>query len=464
MKYLQFDSILSDGRWITPGFVEIDQNGYITKLADSPSKGRPVEYIPGWAIPGFCNGHSHAFQYAMAGMTEYLPQAAVHDDFWSWRETMYQVALTMEPDDVEKTAAMVYGEMLRLGYTSVVEFQYLHHDTQGKPYQNSAEISIRLVAAAQKAGIRLILVPVFYQLGDFESPPQERQRRFVFKDVDQYFNLLETCKKELASYPDISLGLGIHSLRAVPPELAQKVFSYPLIGPRHMHLAEQQKEVNTCKTVLGVSPTQWVLDHLDLNENYYFTHTTHATPAEVKELARRKAHVVLCPSTEGNLGDGFFPLIDFLKGESPQRGGFLLGSDSHVGLNPLEELRWLDYIQRLRLEKRNPLCHQDGDESSNILFSALARAREHSGDPNQLRVGDLLDCLVIDKDHPIFAGKKMERLLSVLVYCADPSVFKAVLRRGQFLVKEGRHRMGDTLVKDYLLIQKKLQNKINLIF
>lgn len=464
MRYLQFDGIFSDGRWISPAVVEVDPQGYIRRLFDSPQGCEPLERIPGWAIPGFCNGHSHAFQYAMAGITEYLPKASVHDDFWSWRETMYQVALTMGPEDIEKTAAMVYGEMLRHGYTSVVEFQYLHHDTKGHPYQNPAELSFRLASAAQTAGIRLILVPVFYQLGDFQSPALERQRRFVFKDVDQYFDLLEICKKELVSPPDVTLGLGIHSLRAASPEMAQKVFSYPHKGPRHMHLAEQRKEVETCKRVLGVSPTRWVLDHLELDGNYYFTHTTHGTPTEVRELARRKAHVVLCPSTEGNLGDGFFPLLDFLKVESDQEGGFLLGSDSHIGLSPLEELRWLDYAQRLRCEKRNPLCLRDQDDSGMVLFAALARGREHSGDANQLRAGDLLDCVVIDGNHPVFVGKNMERLLSVLVYCADPSVFHGVMRKAQWVVKDGRHLNRDSLVHDYQLIQKNLQNKIRLIF
>ena len=503
MKYIQFDSIFSQGRWITPGIVELDASGRIVRVtsdtallshcppaaqhglqhleehADTtsakqtlhdlprqPRPERPIERIPGWAIPGFCNGHSHAFQYAMTGITEHRPQAAALDDFWSWRETMYQVALAMDPDELEDTAAMLYGEMLRYGYTSVVEFHYLHHDQQGKTYQHPAEMSLRLMAAAKQSGIRLILVPVLYQKGGFQTPPTQRQRRFIFKEIDAYFALLEDCKKAVihAKDADISLGLGVHSLRAVDPEMVLKVFSHAFAGPRHMHLAEQRKEVDACKHILGVSPTRWVLDQLHIDDRTFLTHSTHSTREEVRELAGRQGNVVLCPSTEGNLGDGFFPLVDFLTREASKSGGFLLGSDSHMGLSPLEELRWLDYTQRLRLEKRNPLCQADGDDSARVLFDALARGRRGCGDPNDLAPGDLLDCVVVQPDHPIFCGKPEERRLSVLFYCGDPTVYQGVMRRGRWLVVHGRHVRHNTLTAAYARAQVRLAQKVNLVF
>lgn len=466
MKYIQFDSIFSNGQWVTPGIVGIDDHGKIVYVGKNLDQSFLVEKIPGWAIPGFINGHSHAFQYAMTGITEYLPKAGVHDDFWSWRETMYQLALAMEPDEIEKIATMLYAEMLRHGYTSVVEFHYLHHDPLGKPYQNPSEISLRLIAAAQKAGIQLILVPVLYQLGDFFTEAKPRQRRFIFKEMDNYFKLLETLEKyrlsNAADPSNFSLGLGIHSLRAVAGEIAEKVFSLPIGGPRHMHLAEQRKEVETCQNALGMSPTRWVLEHLDVDSQYYFTHCTHSTPSEIEELTQRQAHVVLCPSTEGNLGDGFFPLGSLLRA-SPKngvRGGFLIGTDSHIGLNPLEELRWLDYTQRLLGEKRNPLCQNAQDESALILLAALARSRTYSGDSNNLSIGDSLDCIVLKKDHPIFVGKDRARTLSVLVYCGDPSVYAGIMRRGQWIVVEGRHLKYDEILSEYKVGMKSLFSRV----
>lgn len=449
MSYYQFEMLYSAQKWLQPAFVKTNSSGIITSLSNTfdPTYGEALQKINGLAIPGFCNGHSHAFQYAMGGLTEYLPQLGVHDDFWSWRETMYKVALSLNPDQMEAIAAMVYGEMLRFGYTSVVEFHYLHQNQDGNSYQEPAELSLRLMNAANKAGIKLLLVPVLYQQGNFKTPPFPRQRRFILPTMDSYLKLVETCRSKAPTYQDCSIGTGIHSLRAVDPKAAQELFNLKDPAPRHLHIAEQRREVEEATRHLGQSPTQWLLDSVDLDSRYFLVHGTHSTPGEVEMLANRGANLVLCPSTEGNLGDGFFPLLPFLKDSS--KGSFLLGTDSQINLNPLEDLRWLDYVQRLRVEKRNPVCKMGGDESATVLWQSLQRARIAAGDPNSLMVGDCLDALVINTDHPLFFGKPSDHWPSVLVYSGDPSVFEGTMRRGEWIVRHGKHRHFNTLATTY---------------
>jgi formimidoylglutamate deiminase len=409
----------------------------------------------------------------MGGLTESLPEVGVHDDFWSWRETMYKVALSVDPEGVEDIAAMVYAEMLRFGYTSVVEFHYLHQDQKGRAYQEPAELSLRLIKAARKVGIKLLLVPVLYQKGNFNTPPFPHQRRFIHPTLDTYLDLIASCRAKTQSMTDIQIGTGIHSLRAVDSAVARELLNIRDSGPKHLHIAEQRREVEEGIQHLGRSPTRWLLDSVELNEQFFLVHGTHSTPEEIQEVALRGANLVLCPSTEGNLGDGFFPLLPFLgvyhgahlgahlgafAGDfgDQSRGAFLLGTDSQIGLNPLEDLRWLDYVQRLCKEKRNPVCTQAGDDSGALLWSSLQKARLAAGDPNTLKIGDPLDALVINTDHPIFFEKPRDKYFSTLIYCCDASMFTGTMRRGEWLVHKGVHRDFSRIAESY----KKTLNRL----
>jgi formimidoylglutamate deiminase len=370
MKVYRFTALLQNEGWVSPAYVAIDEAGRITYLAElPPPHATAVETVEGLALPGFYNAHSHAFQYAMAGQAELHP-TGITDDFWTWRESMYRCALHLSPDDLERTAAACYRQMIRHGYTHVAEFHYLHHHIDGKPYTNPAEMGERLLAAAATAGIRITLIPVFYQKGGFGMEPLPAQRRFICPTADAYLTLLEHTRRAVTCYEGASLGFGVHSLRAAEPQAAIEIIQAgPDQLPFHIHAAEQLKEVTDCQKFLKQRPVEWILNNLPVSSRFHLVHCTHLTEQEVQQLAQSEANVVLCPSTEANLGDGIFRLTEYLKAG----GRFSVGSDSQVCLNPLEELRWLDYTQRLVTHRRNTFT-DGGLTLMNITLAAGRRA------------------------------------------------------------------------------------------
>ncbi len=435
LKYFQFKALLQSTGWMSPAFVGVDDAGSVRWLsAEKPADAVGIEYVDGYALPGFQNAHSHAFQYAMAGMAEKHPPNS-DDDFWSWREAMYACALSMDPDQVQKVAAMLYAEMLRKGYTHVVEFHYLHHDKDGKPYANLAEMGFRLVAAAQMAGIKITLVPVFYQKGGFGKPPQLRQRRFISEKADHYFRLLEASARAIATYDGASLGFGVHSLRAVEPgDIAAVVSKGPNDIPFHLHVAEQLREVDDCVAHLKQRPVEWVLNNLPVDDRFHLVHCTHLNDDEVEQLAKSGAHAVLCPGTEGNLGDGIFRLSDFAS-----RGGhWSIGTDSHISLNPLEDLRWLDYAQRLVTHRRNTF----DDGASMLVNKTIWSGRSAMGvrERTFFKAGQPLDAVVFSGKSPTLLNDETSRLLSRIVYNCDSGDVYGTLVNGRWVVKGGMHR------------------------
>src|SRR5690606_18213644 len=276
----------------------------------------------GWRLPGIPNLHSHAFQRAMAGMAE--RQTDPEDSFWTWRETMYRMAARFSPDTLQVVAAQLYAEMLEAGYTTVCEFHYLHHDADGKPYDDPAAMSRALIAAARETGIRLTLLPVLYMSGGFDGRALgERQRRFGH-GVDAYLRLVETLRSGQDEM--LKVGCALHSLRAVPADAMQAVLAVlPGDMPVHIHIAEQVGEVQDCVALRGARPVEWLLDNARVDARWTLVHATHLEQAEVKGIARSGATVAICPTTEANLGDGLFPLRGFLAVD----GGFGIGSDSH---------------------------------------------------------------------------------------------------------------------------------------
>ena len=375
MKTYQVKGILQQKDWLLNPFITIDSNGKITKIQ---SNGTSNEYIDGYLLPGFQNAHSHAFQYAMSGLAEIHTYRCRKDDFWAWRHAMYEVALSINPEQLESIATMLYVEMLCNGYTSVAEFHYLHHDDKGLPYANISELGMRLISAAKTAGIHITLIPIFYQKGGFGLPAESHQRRFLSKDVDDYFRLLEASDASIKHYENAQMGFGIHSLRAADKNSIERIFKEgPTHAPIHLHLAEQLKEVDACVDFYGERPAQWLLNQGVLNERFHLIHCTQLNSQEVKGIAASQAQVVLCPSTEGNLGDGIFSLKEFQN----QGGKWSIGTDSQINLNPLEELRILDYGQRTKTHDRAQFTSEhQGDAGKFAVDMAWHNGRKAMGE------------------------------------------------------------------------------------
>ncbi|MEX2235008.1 MAG: formimidoylglutamate deiminase [Cyclobacteriaceae bacterium] len=453
-KTFHFKALLQTNGWISPAFVSVNDRGVIQEISHTQSDaGNPVEVVNGFAVPGFQNAHSHAFQFAMAGMAEKHDVNTV-DDFWSWREAMYTSALTLDPDQMQAVAAMLYAEMLKRGYTHVAEFQYLHHDKDGKAYDNLAEMSISLIAAAAIAGIKITLIPVFYQKGGFGKKAESAQRRFCFQNIDQYFRLLDDCSEVVKDLSTSQLGFGVHSLRAADTDdilaIAQRG---PQDIPFHIHAAEQLKEVNDALGFIKQRPVEWLLNNLSLNERFHLIHCTHLTDTEVTRLAQSKANVVLCPGTEANLGDGIFRLTDFAR----HSDNWSIGTDSHISLNPLEDLRWLDYTQRVTTHKRNTFA----DGASVLLKNTFISGKRAMGITSSdfFEVGQPLDAVVYNGDSPLLNTAGVEHLLPTLVYTADGSSVSGTIVDGDWIAKDLHHRSESEILKDFQHALKKISSQ-----
>lgn len=445
LKYYQFTGLLLQTGWLVPAVVGVDAQGIIQYLADkAPEAPAAIEAVQGLAIPGFQNAHSHAFQFAMAGMAE-KHSAGSNDDFWSWREAMYRCALTMDPDQMEAVATMLYAELLKRGYTHIAEFHYLHYDKNGKPYNNLAEMGERLIAAAKTTGIKITLVPVMYQKGGFGAPPQPRQVRFISNTTDEYFQLLDDSAHAVAAYPQARLGFGVHSLRAVEAADVIRVMQEgPKTIPFHLHAAEQLKEVADSIAHVNQRPVEWLLNNLPLNERVHIVHCTYLTDDEVSRLAASRANVVLCPGTEGNLGDGIFRLTDF----AAQGGSWSIGTDSHISLNPLEDLRWLDYAQRFTTHKRNTF----DDGAGTLVHKTLIAGRRAMGieASDYFALGQPLDAVVYNARTPLLAQAGKEHWLPAIVYTSDSSAILGTLVDGQWKVKSHHHIEEARILRTFL--------------
>lgn len=453
MAKYRFKGLLQANGWLEDVSVSVSDQGLIESI-DQKHEG--AEMISGYAIPGFQNAHSHAFQYAMAGLAEKHVAGKTADDFWGWRELMYKIALTMSPDELESVATMLYAEMVRHGYTHVAEFHYLHHDKNGKPYSNIAEHGERLIAAATNSGIKITLIPMFYQKGGFGIDAQDHQRRFISKAIDDYYSLLSSSTQACKHYDGADIGYGIHSLRAVQAEDILSVLNNTsLKGPFHIHIAEQIKEVEDAVSFLGRRPVEWLLENADVTDQYHLVHATHLTKDEVKGIAKSGAHVVLCPSTEGNLGDGIFPLRNFQE----VGGKWSIGTDSHVGLNPCEELRLLDYGQRLTTHKRDTFIDDNYLDSGHYGFNqSLISGRAAMGNLQQeyFEVGQPFDAVVYDASVPLLSITSKENIVSTIIYSSDTSWLKGTIVNGKWVVKDQVHRNKLSVSNEFSKALKRL--------
>lgn len=430
MKIYRFKALLQKHGWIENACVSVDEKGNIVSISQAESG----ELIDGYVIPAFQNAHSHAFQYAMAGLAE--THLRVADDFWTWREAMYSLALNINPEQIKTIAAMLYAEMLRHGYSNVAEFHYIHHDKNGKPYANLAETGTALIEAAKKAGIKITLIPIFYQKGGFGIAPNERQRRFISKTFDDYAGLFEASENACKLYEDANIAVGIHSMRGVFHEdILRAANELPKNVPFHIHVSEQIKEVEDCVNFLGKRPVEWLLENTNLTSRFHLVHATHLTENETEKLAKSNANVVLCPTTEGNLGDGIFPLRNYQR----FGGNWSLGTDSHVSLNPLEEMRLLDYGQRLITHKRNTFTDEKISDSGLFAITKATiagRRAMNNFETEFFAVGNSFDACVVNANEPLLANVKPENLASTIVYATDASQIYGTFVNGKLIRKD----------------------------
>jgi formimidoylglutamate deiminase len=402
----------------------------------------------GIGLPGLANLHSHAFQRGLAGLTE--RRGAEGDSFWTWRELMYRFLERVGPEELEALASLAFAEMLEAGFTRVGEFHYLHHDRNGSPYADPGELAARLAAAAARTGIALTLLPTLYAHGGFgAAPPGERQRRFI-NDPQRFARIVEASRRAVDTLPDASVGVAAHSLRAVtPPELSE-VAALARGGVIHIHIAEQLREVDDCLAWSGQRPVQWLLEHAPVDERWCLVHATHATAAELQAVAARGAVVGLCPVTESSLGDGIFAAAGFLAAG----GRFGLGTDSNIRIDAAEELRTLEYSQRLAHRARNVLAAAPGASTGRSLFDAaldggLQALRPPGSGPAGLAPGAPLDALTLVRDHPSLIGRNADEILDSWIFAGDRGLIDCVWRAGVRVVSGGRHRDRDAIERRY---------------
>lgn len=398
-----------------------------------------------WMLPGLVNAHSHAFQRAMAGLAE--RQTHPQDSFWTWRETMYRFAARLTPQTQQALAAQLYAELLEQGYTGVCEFHYLHHAPDGKPYADRCAMSRALIAAARETGIRLTLLPTLYMTGGFDGRPLgERQRRFGHT-VEDFLRLLETLRAE--EDDAVRIGLAFHSLRAVPEAAMREVLTaVPSDTTLHIHIAEQIGEVQDSLAIRNARPVEWLLANMPVDARWTLVHATHMTPEEIRGVAASGATVAICPTTEGNLGDGLFPLRDYLDA----RGSFSIGSDSHVSTSPVEELRWLEYGQRLALRRRNIAAGATGGSSGEALFAqALAGGARSAG--REIDAGDLV---ALDDDAPQLASATREDVIDRWIFSGNRALVRETWIGTRRLVERGRHVDGERIAARYRTALKTL--------
>ena len=403
-------------------------------------------------LPALANLHSHSFQRAMAGMTEY--RMAGKDSFWTWRDLMYRFTANLTPEHIEAIAAFVFLEMQEAGYASVGEFHYLHHQAGGTPYADLGELSGRIAAAAATTGIGLTHLPVLYTYGGAgQAPLQDGQARFG-NSVDRFNDLLAKARDVVAHLPaDCRVGIAPHSLRATSPDDLKAVLAAHTAGPVHIHIAEQPKEVADISAWLGARPVDWLLANAEVTTNWSLIHATHMTADETLKMAKSGAVAGLCPVTEANLGDGPFNGPSYLEAG----GAFGVGSDSNVLISLTEELRTLEYSQRLRDVARNVMVVGEGSVGDTIYTGAAKGGAQALGrGAGEIAVGELADIVAIDSAAPSMCALRQDQILDGLVFAAKDDVVTDVWSAGRHAVQSGRHVKRDDIVAAYKLAMQSL--------
>jgi formimidoylglutamate deiminase len=449
------DALLPSG-WARDVLVEWDGAGLITGVVADAAPGSAPR-AAGPVLPGIANVHSHAFQRAMAGLAEFRGHPT--DDFWTWREEMYRLVRLLTPDDIEAIARHLYIEMLKHGYTTVAEFHYMHNDADGRHYPDKAEMCNRIAVAAGESGIALTLLPVLYAHGGFRHKPLSPAQRRFGGDPAFVIELL----REVAAFhlpnPLLRLGVAPHSVRAVDAlvltELVDAAVRLDATMPIHMHVSEQVGEVAECIETHGTTPLAWVRDLVNVNDRWCFIHATHLTHVEMRGLATTGACVGLCPMTEANLGDGIFEFEPWFETRRP----WSIGGDSHVSVSPFEELRALEYSQRLRHRVRNVIADEDApDVAANLWRGAAAGGAQSSGHPaGAIAVGKRADLVVLDANDVDFEGLGAASSLGVAIFSGNSNRVRDVFVGGRPVVVDRRHDSEESASSAFRSTLKRLR-------
>ena len=447
-------ALLTNG-WANNVMIEIDNDGNISSI--KPNQEAASHERLDTVIPGIPNLHSHAHQRAMSGLGE--KAGSNKDSFWTWRVAMYHYLERIQPEDIYHIAKMLYLEMLKSGYTNVAEFQYLHHDQQGKAYNNRAEITLQCQQAAIDVGIGFTALPVLYNYGGFGGQPAiDGQKRFL-NTADGFLEIVNCIKQQQARNPDLSVGIAPHSLRAVTGELLSDVLNS--LGDdkpvTHIHIAEQIKEVDDCISWSGKRPVEWLLEHFDIDNKWCLIHATHMTREETQKLARSGAIAGLCPTTEANLGDGFFNMIQYTE----EHGNWGIGSDSHISISPVEELRWLEYGQRLLSNKRNVLSEDNSPHTGQTILNAAFKGGATACDRHigELKVGARADFTVLNSSHPRLHGRDKEQLIDSWIFSGNENCVRDVYVGGQRSIVDGHHKDEAEIIEHYCRTIDQLANR-----
>ena len=406
----------------------------------------------GWVVPGMVNLHSHAFQRALGGLTEVAGDS--EDSFWSWRDLMYRFARHLTPEHVEAIAAQLFSECLRHGYTAVCEFHYLQRAPGGTLYARPAEMAERVIGAARATGIGITMLPVLYSVSGFGAQALRPEQQRFRSSVDELLRIVEALGPLRDGQTEI--GAAPHSLRAAAPDqIAELVNGLPAGRPLHIHIAEQEGEVAQCLAATGARPLRWLFEQVAVDARWCLVHATHLDDAELAALAASGAVAGLCPSTEANLGDGLFPLAPYLAAG----GIFGIGSDSHVSQSPVEELRWLEYGQRLALRRRNVATGPGQRHVGDFLWQeALRGGARAAGRPvGALEPGRRADLLVLDAAHPNLADAGPADVMNRLIFCGSDNLVRDVMVGGRWVVRDHRHVAQAAIAQRYQLTLAQLR-------
>jgi formimidoylglutamate deiminase len=461
--YLLQSALLGTG-WARDVLIGVSEDGRITAIEPSSpaasAAAANAETVSGIVVPGMANAHSHAFQRAMAGNTEY--RLSAKDSFWTWRQAMYSLANRIEPEDLELLATQLFVEMLKVGYTSVAEFHYLHRQLDGERYAGANALWDAIDAAAGAAGIGLTFLPTLYQTSDFGAHGlKSEQRRFAMDTAEFLEKVAQRLKRE-RQHPTGALrtGAAFHSLRAVPlPVLREAALALRAMDPElpvHIHVAEQEREVDACQLATGRRPIELLLDTGLLTEHWCLVHATHSTAQELKGIAAAAATVCLCISTEANLGDGFFDAARFLK----LGGRICVGSDSQSTVCPAEELRWMEYQQRLRKKRRGVLIDASDAHVGTRLWRDAANhgAQAVGSGAGSIALGRRADWLVLDAAHPSMAGAPAEFALDHLLFAGASAAIRDVMVAGRWVVRDHHHGHENSLRERFARLMSRYRN------
>lgn len=445
------ETLLQGDQWRS-GVVLSLADGIITAIEHGPAHSAEIS-INGIVVPGMPNAHSHSFQRCLAGLTG--PQGGRHDSFWSWRDAMYRTANRISPEQYGMVAEWVFIEMLKAGYTSCAEFHYLHNQPGGAVYPEPAEMSMQLIRAACTSGIAMTLLPVLYCTAGFGKEGVSGEQNRFANSPDEYLHLLEYCKSAVEEKPLIELGIAPHSLRAVPGQVLHEVLqSWPgWQCPVHIHIAEQPAEVEECKKYLGARPLEYLLDQFSVDARWCLVHATHLSDSELRNAAQSGATAGLCPTTEADLGDGTFRTAEWLKAG----GRFAIGSDSNVRISVSEELRLLEYNERLKSGERNVLVGDMMNCGSFLYKHAAGSGAVALGQPvGRLEPGYRADLLELDGGHELLNGRNPDLALETWVFAGDQSMLNSVWVAGRRIVERGYHVAEESSRKGFKRTLEKL--------